>query len=46
MISYKGKLPSQMCPYDINILLFHGLTQQFLDCVLSNPPDQLPSYQA
>jgi hypothetical protein len=45
MISYKGKLPSQMCPYDINILLFHG-TQQFLDCVLSNPPDQLSSYQA
>jgi hypothetical protein len=31
MISYKGKLPSQMSLYASNILLLHGLTLQFPD---------------
>jgi hypothetical protein len=46
MISYKGKLPSQMYLYDSVILLLQGLTLQFPDYILSNPPDRLPSYQA
>jgi hypothetical protein len=46
MISYKGKLPSQMYLYDSIILLLQGLFLQFLDCILANPPDQFPSYQA
>jgi hypothetical protein len=31
--------------YDSFILLLQGLTLQFLDYILCNPPNQFPSYQ-
>jgi hypothetical protein len=37
MISYKGKLPSQMRLYDSIVLLFHGLTLQSSGCYFTLP---------
>jgi hypothetical protein len=43
---YGEDLPPRMCFYDSFILLLQGLTMQISDCILPNPPDQFPSYQA
>jgi hypothetical protein len=43
---YGEDLPPRMRFYDSFILLLQGLTLRFPDCILSNPPDQSPSYQA
>jgi hypothetical protein len=42
---YGEDLPPRMRFYDSFILLLQGLTLQFPDCILSNPPDKFPSYQ-